>query len=305
MGVVENGVKWLPSGGLSGKLGESYRPVERWRVRVDSPRTSKIVIANATGQGYGTAHWDFPECKAMEFAVDMADDVGLLWTVTIQYYVPPAGKKLDANGIPEPYWQASGGTTSAPAFRDRDDELIVNSAGDPLEGLSREREERGWILTKCYADDSWMDDRDAASGAINSALWDREGAGQWKVSLKSAEERQTQKLAGDDEAGTVTKYVETKWEFRFDPDGWQLKPWDLGFQERCDGSGNPSTSGTQRKAIVGQDGKPVRQPVALLNGVAKAVGSDPDALSFDIYPEADYTALFGEPSIVPPPPPGP
>ena len=128
MAVVK--ADWLPSGGLSGKLGESYRPTEKWRVRVDNPRTSKIVIANSTGQGYGVAHWDFPACKAMEFSVDLADDVGMLWIVTVQFYVPPNGKKINSTtGIPEDFWQASGGTTSVPAFRDRANALIVNSIG--------------------------------------------------------------------------------------------------------------------------------------------------------------------------------
>jgi hypothetical protein len=301
MAVVS--VQWLPSGGLSGKLGESYRPTEKWRVRVDNPRTSKIAIANATGQGYGLPHWDFPACKAMEFDVSLADDVGMLWIVTVQFYVPPNGKKINAaTGIPEDFWQASGGTTSVPAFRDRDNDLIVNSAGDPIEGLSREREERGWVLTKFYENDTWMQDRNTYSGSTNSDQWDGEPAGKWKVSLKSADERQSQKLDENDEEGAVKKYVETKWEFRLDPDGWQLKPWDLGFQERCDSSGTPSTSGTKRKVIVGQDGKPVKQPVALSNGIAKAVGQEPDALTFNVYPTTAFGAKFGTPSIVPVPP---
>lgn len=298
MAVVK--AEWLPSGGLSGKLGESYRPVEKWRVRVDSPRTSKIVIANSTGQGYGVAHWDFPACKAMEFTVDMADDVGMIWIVTVQYYVPPNGKKINATtGIPDDFWQASGGTTSCPAIRDRDGELIVNSAGDPIEGLSREREERGWVLTKFYEDDAWMTDRDTYSGSLNSDEWDGEPAGHWKVSLKSADERQAQSLAEGDEEGEVKKYVETKWEFRYDPDGWQMKVWDLGFQEKCNSAGVASTTGTQRKVIVGKDGKPVKQPVALEDGVAKAVGQAPDELTFDLYPVTTFAAKFGTPSIVP------
>jgi hypothetical protein len=301
MAVVK--ADWLPSGGLSGKLGESYRPTEKWRVRVDNPRTSKIVIANSTGQGYGLPHWDFPACKAMEFDVSLADDVGMLWIVTVQFYVPPNGKKINATtGIPEDFWQAAGGTTSVPAFRDRNGALIVNSAGDPIEGLSREREERGWTLTKFYPDDTWMTDRNTYSGSVNSDVWDGEAAGKWKVSLKSADERQSQKLDENDEDGEAKKYVETKWEFRFDPDGWQLKPWDLGFQEKADNNGNASTSGTNRRTITGKDGKAVKQPVALANGVAKAAGQAPDALTFNVYPATAYGAKFGTPSIVPVPP---
>jgi hypothetical protein len=180
--------------------------------------------------------------------------------------------------------------------------LIVNSAGDPIEGLSREREERGWTLTKFYAADTWMADRNTYSGSVNSDVWDGEAAGKWKVSLKSADERQSQKLDENDEDGEVKKYVETKWEFRFDPDGWQLKPWDLGFQEKADSNGNASTSGTNRRTITGKDGKAVKQPVALANGVAKAAGQAPDALTFNVYPATAYGAKFGTASIVPVPP---
>jgi hypothetical protein len=297
MAVVN--VVWLASGGVSGKVGESHKFTEKWRVRVDSPRTSKILIVNAVGYGYGSAHWDVAACKSQEYSCDMADDVGLVWTVTIQFYVPPNGKKIGNNGIPADFWQASGGTTSVPAFRDRNGALIVNSAGDPLEGLSREREERGWVLTKFYANDSWMDDRDTFSGAVNSDQWDGEAAGQWKVSLKSADERQSQKIDEGDETGEVKRYVETKWEFRFDPDGWQLKPWDVGLMEKCDSNGNASTTGTNRKAIVGKDSRPVKQPVALANGIAKAVGQAPDPITVNVYPATAFQAKFGTPAIVP------
>lgn len=297
MAVVN--VVWLPSGGVSGKVGESHKFTEKWRVRVDSPRTSKILIVNAVGYGYGAAHWDVPACKAMEYSCDMADDVGMIWTVTVQFYVPPNGRKIASSGMPSDFWQASGGTTSVPAFRDRDGVLIVNSAGDPLEGLSREREERGWVLTKFYENDSWMDDRDTYSGSVNSDTWDGEAAGKWKVSLKSADERQSQQIDDADETGEVKKYVETKWEFRFDPDGWQLKPWDVGLMEKCDSNGNASTTGTNRKAIVGKDGRPVKQPVALANGVAKAVGQAPDPTTVNVYPATAFQAKFGTPAIVP------
>lgn len=97
----------------------------------------------------------------------------------------------------------------------------------------------------------------------------------------------------------MKRYVETKWEFRFDPDGWQLKPWDIGLMEKCDSSGNASTTGTNRKAIVGKDGRPVKQPVALVNGVAKAVGSAPDSITADVYPVTAFGVKFGSPAIVP------
>jgi hypothetical protein len=46
----------------------------------------------------------------------------------------------------------------------------------------------------------------------------------------------------------------------------------------------------------------VKQPVALSNGIAKAVGQEPDALTFNVYPTTAFGAKFGTPSIVPVPP---
>lgn len=53
-------------------------------------------------------------------------------------------------------------------------------------------------------------------------------------------------------------------------------------------------AGTKRAQIKGQDGKPVRQPVALQNGMAKAAGDPPDALAFEVYEKVDFMAPFGQ-----------
>lgn len=55
----------------------------------------------------------------------------------------------------------------------------------------------------------------------------------------------------------------------------------------------PCPGNLGRRTIKGQDGKPVRQPVALQNGVAKPPCSRPDELSFEVYNEKDFS-VFGE-----------
>jgi hypothetical protein len=47
--------------------------------------------------------------------------------------------------------------------------------------------------------------------------------------------------------------------------------------------------------VLGDDKKPVRQPVALNSGVAKAAGQKPDVLNFRAYKETAFT-VFGTPS---------
>ena len=284
---------------LSGKYGESMRATERWQIRTDSPLTSKAeILAGVTatiGLTYGTAHFDLPALKAQEFELSPVGRDGMRWTLTVQYYAPPAGKEVTENGIPEDVWERSGGATTVPAFTDRDGESIVNAAGDPIEGLEKERQEQGWTLTRCYEDDAGLEgDVAAADGRINDAAWADGEEFTWKAYFKGAKRVTTSRLNGADDAGTLA-YVESQWEFRYDPGTWKLMPWDVGFME-LDGSGG-------KRAITTDDGKPVKQPVGLdTDGTALAAGTKPlvanDGDGFDVYEEADFDSIFGEPAIL-------
>ena len=70
----------------------------------------------------------------------------------------------------------------------------------------------------------------------------------------------------------------------------------MGFNERVDGSGVPTSTGTNRRAILGRDGRPVKQAVALASGVALPPGTPPVALDFDPYGKISFTSAFGTPS---------
>lgn len=286
---------------VSGKFGESNTYSRAFLIRVDHPATSEVAICRAPGIVYGAAHPAQPACKAMEFSLDMADDVGLWWTLSVTYYAPPPEAVPDENGIPEDSWAASGGTSTGPAFRDIDEEEIVNSAGDPLEGLEQENDDISWTLTKCYADMSWNTVRKEQSNTTNSTTWNGSGPGTWKVNFRSAQKK-TIATATTGTSGpspndgtnapaegseSTSTYWETVWEFRYRKNGWALKPWDVGFNELVSG---------ERQAIVGADGKAVKQPVALTSaGAAKPAGEAPDALAFDVYDSSNFS-VFGEPS---------
>jgi len=299
--------------GVSGKFGESNTYTRVFVVRVDNPATSKTQIASAPGVVYGSAHPDQSNCKAMEFECSHGDDVGMWWTLTVRYYIPPADKIPEESGLPKDCWAAQGGTSTSPAYQDINGDSIVNSAGDPLEGIERENDDISWTLTKAYLDLYWNTLRLQASNTLNNAMWNGQPAGTWKVNFRSAQKKDvTQKTTsgGGDPLGdgtyspataTETKltYWEVHWEFRYRRDGWASKPWDVGFNQLCDSSGNPSSSGTERRAILGKDGKAPKQPVALDNGVAQTPGTPPSVANggdgFDIYPSSSFY-LFGEPS---------
>jgi hypothetical protein len=249
----------------------------------------------------------------MEFDCSHSDDVGLWWTLTVKYYIPPADKNPKEDGIPEDHWAASGGTSTGPVYKDTYGADIVNSASDPLEGIERENDDISWTLTRCYTDLSWSDQRLSHSNTLNLSFWAGGGAGKWKVnfrgaSKKKATHKQTTGGGASLEDGTYSPatpteieldYWEVNWEFRFRRDGWDAKPWDVGFNQLCTSDGTPSSSGTERRAVLGKDGKAVKQPVALSGGVAKAAGSRPDIANggqgFRIYSRASF-GIFGEPS---------
>lgn len=288
---------------VSGKYGESFNVTEKYQIRVDSPATSKAdILAGVTSDAnitWGTSHPEFPALKAMEFDLSPDGRDGMRWTLTVKFYVPPPNKRITVNGLPEDVWERNGGTTSVPAFEDVAGDLITNSAGDPLEGLEREREEISWSLTKFFATQDELDEALVFyAGRLNNATWAGYAAKKWKCYFKGAKRVEISRLDGEEDAGTLG-YIESHWEFRLEPLTWKCMPWDVGFMELVGGSG----SGGERKTILGSDGKAVKQPVALnADGTAKAPGEPPDVINagagVDLYPSGDFEAGFGTPVLL-------
>jgi hypothetical protein len=287
----------LDGAGLSGKFGESLQATERWQVRVDRPDTTRLEILQTLATGgivWGAAHPEFSALKAMEFTLDSEGREGMRWMFTVKYYVPPATKTPQASGIPKDAWERSGGTSTVPVFRDTSNVSITNAAGDPLEGLEREREEVAWSLVRCYTSDANFGSASTYAGTVNSSSWSNYPAKTVKCYLKSAKKVSVSKLDGSADGQTLD-YIEAHWEFRYDPDTWKCKPWDVGFTELVSGD---------RKTVVGSDGRPVKQPVALnSNGTKKTAGQKPTVINngdgVDIYGTADFNAGFGAPGFIP------
>lgn len=282
----------------SGAVGETNKFVEVWDVRTDSLTESLVSIVTAPGIGYGAAHPDMADHKAMEWDLSAADDSGLWWTVSIRYFVPPPNRIIEAGtGLPAPAWSSTGGTHTVPAFKDKDGVDIKNSAGDPFEGIEAEENEFGWTLTKCYplsASPSWDSVAKSVANKVNSDTWGGDAVRTWKVSFEGAQKRTIVTQSGSTQ--TAVQYWEVVFKFRYKADKWDLAPWDIGFNQKVDSSGTPSPSGTNRATILGKDARPVKQPVALSAGIAVAPGTAPTALSFRYYKETSFTSVFGVPS---------
>lgn len=197
----------LDGAGLSGKFAESLQATERWQVRVDKPDTTRLEILQTLASGgivWGASHPEFPALKAMEFELNSEGREGMRWLFTVKYYVPPVTKTPQASGIPKDSWERSGGTSTVPVFRDTSNVSITNAAGDPLEGLEREREEVAWSLIKCYTTDaSFGSAAGAYAGKVNNASWSNYAAKTVKCYLKSAKKVSVSKLDGAADGQTL------------------------------------------------------------------------------------------------------
>jgi len=134
----------------------------------------------------------------------------------------------------------------------------------------------------------------SVNNRTNGDAWSWGAVGVWKTVVQSFNKKVLVTQAGA--VQTAARYWEVAYDIDYREDGWHVRPWDMGFSERCDASGTPTGSGTNRRTILGVDGKPVRQPVALSGGVALPPGTPPVALDFDPYTSVNYTSFYGVPS---------
>lgn len=293
-------------------------------VRTDDPTEPLVNVYNAPGITYGAILAEDPTVKADSFTCKPIDDSGLLFAVVWEFARPKTPEPEEGSGSgedPNPgnldsraaTWGANSSTVSGPVFKDTQNRIITNSAGDPLEDLQKEHAEHRLTLTQYYADHdnppagagigvlSWSEAARYYTNTLNHADWNGGGRGTWKCQGCSA------KL--NEEAGAY--FWEVSWEFAYRAEGWQLKVWDVGFHELVDDYGEPlerddagSGSGEdplgdcpedpRRRAIVGEDGKPVRHPVALSKGVAKPPCQPPDELTWEVYEFTNFLVQFGE-----------
>lgn len=281
----------------SGKYQESYQYTRSFMVRVDDPSTPLPDITNAVGFSWRDPHPDDSSCRAMEFDTKCQDESGLIYRVDVVYYVPPVdgGDPADPEGsgfMRSMIWTGSSSAKTIPAV-DTDGDVIRNSAGDPLEGLEMETIEPRLSLKMYYPDHiKLMEAYHLYSNKTNDATWNGGAAETWRCLGCSFQP------VSENVAGVSYTFWEVNWEFAYDATTWRLKPWDLGFAERCDAAGTPSGTGSQRKMILGQDKKPVRQPVALAGGVALPPGSPPQIVNapdgVQIYDTETFANEFGE-----------
>lgn len=269
-------------------------------VQCDSPATSPTAVFAATGLNLGDL---LNGLTLTKFRVRASDGDGMLWTVTAEYEpnLPEPEDDEDQEPIPggiprkPDLWSGSSSVTKRARYVDTFGNVMTNSAGDAFEEgcLADHAENRLTLTTYRRLHTDWLAESEAFTNTVNLFAWNGGDAETWKCQGCS------KKLNIEEKDGQVLIYWEITWEFAYDSDKWTWKPWDIGFNETVDENGEPQSYGTGvqapgRRTIKGADKKPVRTPVALNNGVAKAPGLKPDALEFFLYQSMDFDAQFGQ-----------
>ena len=251
---------------------------------VDDPTTPITTIANAPGILWLSVHPEFPSIYCTDISATNDGDP-LHYKVEFTYdLVKPEDRHL----LPwerDPKFSFSGGVTTGPAIVHYNNgfsnpKFIVNSAGDPLEGAQKEQAE--WRI-QIQLNVQTFDYGKAMNyvNAVNSDSWSGAAPGTLKCQSISGQ-REIEQI---DQGGSKVDvpYWSVTADLAYRVEGWDLKLWDVGFNEIVSGG---------RRKILDKLNEPVSDPVALSGGVAKSPGQPPDMLTFKVYKSAAFTGTF-------------
>ena len=278
MAVVDSRELFRGRGG-SQKYGEVPTYKREFLVRVDSMATSELLIAQAPGIAMLDAHPDQANALLNDVSVTQDGDSPFHYRVSLSYGVL---EDADENPLDRPdQFNYTGAITSGPAFIHYGDgndspKVIVNTAGDPLEGMEMEKAE--WRIS--ISGNRSVFNKSMAANYLNTINSDTySGLEPGTVKCQGISGSRKIELVN----GSKLVYWEVNVELAHRGENWRLKTWDVGFNEIVDG---------ERKKILDAAKKEVSQPVALHEGEQKAAGEEPDMLTFKIYKEKAFTGIF-------------
>jgi hypothetical protein len=278
----------------SGESKGPRRATRSWLFKVTTPNVSPALISTSIPVAFNEPHPNVSGIRARKFRVRPTDNTGMLWSAIVEYESATEEEQEEDEDSKVPgrpsIWGGSSSVTTGPVYKDKDGDMMVNSAGDPLEDLTAEFAEERLTLTTYYTNHvQWMNLSKGYTNVCNKDTWNGGAPYTWKCQGCS------KKLNIEtNDQGRSLVYWEVTWEFAYREEGWQHRPWDIGFAQLVDDEGVPTQSGTKRATVKGQDGKGVRQPVALENGMAKEAGEPPNELVFKVYQEKNFRGVFGQ-----------
>lgn len=259
---------------------------ELYRVVTDDPNTTALAVRVAVPVYIGDFYSDDPAARCTARSAKRHQDSREVWEVTVTYAYEPGDEDEVENPLAKPVlirWTAAQYTK--PCVKDRNDEAVVNSAGDYFDPPP-EIEDVRWQVT---AQVNWASVPAAIlnyAGRVNSAAFTIDGvsilAGKARVAALDISERQ---IENDIPFRTVTITYELRAE------GFDLELLDQGFRIK---------DGSDLKDILieDEDGNMARpsSPV-LLDGAGNQLSNPSPAnavfLTYEALPQAAFSGLPG------------
>lgn len=151
---------------------------------------------------------------------------------------------------------------------------IMNSAGDPVDGLEEETAIAVMKYTNSFAVNPNLPKFYEYLNTINQSKF------------LGAEPRTLRVTGFSADFDDATQVWQCSLELTYNPRQWRIPYYDAGFNELVGG---------KRRAILDERGNPVSQPVALDNtGQAKAVGQDPEVLYAYPYSKKNFANMLND-----------
>lgn len=295
-------------------------------VRVDRPYAIKdgnpvsihSAVAGAVGIKWGDPHYDpalaAAKVRCSDISITSEGD-GMLYRCEYQYKV--LNFAIDAvTKLPETKWSFSSSKRNFPwelHWHLGRAEWIptLNSAGDLIPGIEKEVSSGMWNVEAYFPD--WDTAMGFArwDGSLNSTAWYGGAPWTWLLTIKSldaeAYPEPENTLPGDPTAdrqgadGTLLpkQYIKLVFTLEHRRETWRVKALDVGMLERCNADGTPSKTGNNKQLIKDSFGRAVTRPVALDDGIAAAVGTQPKIVDngegFIIHEWVDFHNILAPP----------
>jgi hypothetical protein len=236
-----------------------------------------VVGSNANLPVIGSLHYDDPSARCRSLQISRASGKDKCnWIATANYDTQVA---YEINPLSDPAdIQWSGDSFEEAAVFDRFGYACLNSAGDPLQDLFRERSRRVvTIIKNVAAVPDWII---TAEDAVNSSEFVIDGfavpAGKAKLSAPQL---------GRWETRNNVRFRQMTMTIKLNKDGWISQPLDAGYRYR---------SGNSRLLITNSDGTVPTNPVPLNGGGQVLDNPTPSTAvfrNFDLYPQLNFNTL--------------
>lgn len=258
-------------------------------VRTDTVNPNLTYVAAAPGIFWRDPHPNDQNAVLVESSTQQDGDSPFHYKVTYTYKYLDETEKFPWDRPSQ--FTFNGSLASAPAFwcfspgdtTNSSTQIIVNSAGDPLQGLDRDEAEFSVTIQQNVKPPFSYANAQLYVGSINSDSWSGGAAKTWKCqSMTASRKYEVIPAVVPDDPPVKVYYWDTSTTLAYRASGWDLKTWDVGFNE--------IVSGKRVKIYAGSE--PVSEPVALTAGRAKTPGQPPDMLTFRIYPMRAFAGVF-------------